>query len=520
MLLALVAGLAYGFSFPKWNLWPLLPAALWVLFDQFRRSPDARSSFLLPFFFSLTAHAVLLYWVVDVLITYGDTGWLWGLGGLLLLLLYMGLVWGLWGFISFRLLSRHPLAFLLGFPALWVLRDLLVETLLTGFPWCRVGLWTLNLPLWPQWASLGGVHFLSFTLVLALLLLPRPGRSWRHPYSLALLVLLGFLALGGSFLQHWNNRQDEQARVSRIGVLQPNATLEHPLYGEKALRALLNDSATLAHQGAEWVVWPEYSVERVYPFQNPAHFNLLARFSRQQAGLLACFNHQRGSDGVFNTVLLLHKGVAETYAKHHLVPFGEYIPYREVFSFVDRISSGVSDYTPGDGPHILRSGPWPAATPICFEILFPELVRQMVAQGGTVLLNPSNDAWYGTSSAPAQLLMMSRVRAIENRRWLVRATTTGYSALIAPDGTVRHTLPTHQKAQDVWNLRIRTDLSPFTRWGGHLLWFFVALGLLSLLTPFYEEPRSGASSTDRTPAADAGLLARILSGSPKKRRDS
>jgi apolipoprotein N-acyltransferase len=135
----------------------------------------------------------------------------------------------------------------------------------------------------------------------------------------------------------------------------------------------------------------------------------------------------------------------QKYDKVHLTPFGEYIPFRKLFFFVERITDEIGDFTPGKEVHNLEmDGHW-LATPICYELIFPQLVREFTDKGGEVIVITSNDSWYGDTSAPYQLLAMSTLRGIENRRYILRSTTNGISALIAPSGEILYRSPFNAK---------------------------------------------------------------------------
>jgi len=127
----------------------------------------------------------------------------------------------------------------------------------------------------------------------------------------------------------------------------------------------------------------------------------------------------------------------ETYAKMHLVPFGEYVPLSGILGFVNRMVSGaIGDFAPGDQAVVVSVGPLRVGTAICYEMIFPELVRRFPESGATLLVNLTNDAWFGASSGPYQHFQMVRMRAVENRRYVVRAANTGISAVVDPQGRV------------------------------------------------------------------------------------
>jgi apolipoprotein N-acyltransferase len=138
-----------------------------------------------------------------------------------------------------------------------------------------------------------------------------------------------------------------------------------------------------------------------------------------------------------NTALCLGPDLsASQYYKIHLVPFGEYTPYKKVFSFIEKMTHAIGEITPGTEPHLHQFKSLKFGSPICYEIIFPNLVRKFVKKGGNFLVTITNDGWYGRSSAPYQHFSMATLRAVENRRYLLRAATTGISGIIDPYGRI------------------------------------------------------------------------------------
>jgi apolipoprotein N-acyltransferase len=165
----------------------------------------------------------------------------------------------------------------------------------------------------------------------------------------------------------------------------------------------------------------------------------------------------------------------------HLTPFGEYILFREILFFVKRITDEIADFTPGKSVHKLEfNGQW-ISPPICYELIFPELTREFIAKGGEVIVITSNDSWYGDTSAPYQLLAMSTIRSIENRRYILRSTSNGISAVIDPAGEILYRSPFGVK--DVFTARFQylTDQTVFTRFGYLFPYLCIFLFLVYLI---------------------------------------
>ena len=187
----------------------------------------------------------------------------------------------------------------------------------------------------------------------------------------------------------------------------------------------------------------------------------------------------------YNSATVLAQGgqLIGRYDKMHLVPFGEYIPFRQLFFFVHQLTEQLSDMGGGDARKVFRIAPAGGDAHrygifICYESVFADEVRQFARLGAEVFVNISDDGWYGDSSAPWQHLNMARMRAIENRRWILRDTNTGVTSVIDPYGTVRQSIPRHQV--DVLPARYGFN-SEMTFYTEHGDWFAYACAILSLV---------------------------------------
>jgi len=234
------------------------------------------------------------------------------------------------------------------------------------------------------------------------------------------------------------------------------------------------------------IVWPE--VPAPFSMQDPAFSQLAQRIARNAAGyfLVGIVDWKQDSAKKWlasNTAILLNPMGQRifTYDKIHLVPFGEFVPYRRLLWFAGRLTADIADFTPGKSFTIgkLPNGSFGAF--ICYEAIFPAEVREFTAHGAQLLINISNDGWFGRSSAPAQHLMMARVRAVENRRWLLRDTNNGFTAAIDPYGRIVAELPTDVRSELNAPYDFRTGLTPYVRFGDWFAWFcmIVSLGILT-----------------------------------------
>ena len=220
-----------------------------------------------------------------------------------------------------------------------------------------------------------------------------------------------------------------------------------------------------------------------------------ARWARRfSLGIL--FNNVRyaetgGRERYYNSAFYLDgngslKGI---YDKIHLVPFGEYIPLGHVLSFIGTISRDVGEFDPGRDPLIIPIGGHPSNAIVCFEAIFPELVRRFCEKGSQLIVNLTNDGWYGKSSAPYQHLAIARLRAVENRRYLIRAANTGFSALIEPSGRIQTSSGLFQEVTCEGRFAFLSEKTFYTRYGNVLV-FLCAIILIAALV-FVEWGKAG-----------------------------
>lgn len=454
-------------AFPKAQFAPLAFIFLVpLLLAAEGRGPGA--NFRVFFSFSWLSYLIILYWIPRVMATYGGTSWVLGIIGLVCLAAFFSLITGLAGILIARVAATRPgLLSAFWIPTIWVAKDLVVERIISGFPWCLVGYSQYRNTGFIQWAELGGIHLVSFLVIMAnvlfYLLLKRRKRS-------ALLALIAFFAVvfaSGFWLLQRHERRVAALPMHRAGIIQPNSNHDQAFdfsHTQATLASLFRVSRELQRNGAEFIVWPEFTVP-IYPLRTPFYKERFDAFAREHAPLLAGFTDARGSAGFFNSVMLFTGAETRTYDKVHLTPFGEYVLFRRWLFFVKKITDEIGDFTPGARLHNLElNGHW-LSTPVCYEVIYPGLVRAMIARGGEVIVTISNDSWFGGSSAPYQHLAMASVRAVENRRYLLRSTSDGISALVDPGGRIVYRSPLRKADDFLAAFRYLEHKTVFTRWG-------------------------------------------------------
>ena len=508
---ALISALLLAAAMPgRLGWWPLLFAALVPLLSVSVRERPGRSA-LAGLLFGVAYHLCLLYWIVFVLGRYGGLPvWL-SVPALLLLCLYMALYpalfAGLLSVASKRSGGLRPATFLLA-PALWVGLDWLRSVLFTGFPWMDLGYGLYRAPLLLQAADLGGHHLLTFCLVLANTVLLYVLTWWQERQRsgqrtlLPVAVGLAFLAVvvGYSFFRVGQVESlTAAAPRARIAVVQGNISQElkwTPAQKEATVEIYRRlSSESIAASQPALLVWPETALP-FFPDNDPLFSQVTGLARQHRVWLLTgapnfflASGPQGGSpDNITyaNSALLLSTEgeVLCRYDKQHLVPFGEYVPLQELLTFLQPLVEGVGNFKPGEQSDPLVAGPMRLGMLICYESIFPDLARKSVVAGANLLVNLTNDAWYGRSSAPHHSFAMAILRSVETRRTLVRAANTGISGFVSPLGRVISQGPLFEPLALTEEIPLFAGDTPFVRFG-HL--FAPACLLLAALLVMYSK---------------------------------
>jgi len=446
LLLALASGALTAIAFPGLGLSVLAWVSLIPLFYILRRHTPGQA-FGLCSLTGFVFYGILLNWIPAVPQHYGNLSRGLSLLAYLALILFLSLFWGLFGLLFGRTRLRYPrLAFYLA-PFIWVGVEYILSFILTGFPWGLLGYTQYRNLLVIQVAAVGGVYAVSFLIVLlqGLFVLSMTRKS-RAPFFATLAIVAAVHGAGLLSLR----KVKPTGESFTAGVIQGNVApdIRWDWMTSPQVIQVFDQHLTLTRQavkkGAQFVVWPEFSVPLCFSCTDPlpARFkgDLLRFVDTTKTTMLVGSSETSGSQEdpqYFNSALGLSPGQPFTqYSKRHLVPFGEYTPYPAVFGWVRSVTRAIGDLTPGTQYVLHQYRDLKFGSPICFEIIFPDLVRRFVRQGANFLVNITNDGWYGRSWGPRQHFAMSVFRAVENRRFLLRSATTGISAIVDPYGRI------------------------------------------------------------------------------------
>jgi apolipoprotein N-acyltransferase len=484
------AGL-YALAFPPWNLHALAWVALVPLLVALRGVSLARAALLGGLW------GVAMIWCVGIWLPpalahyYQQPLWFGLLFSAGASVVFIGVYHAAFAACAAAILPRlGGVAGVVSVAALWVAWEFAKARVLTGDPWLLLGYALAGEPAMMQTADLGGVYLLSFLLVLAntaLAGLVRPGIAFRTR-TVALALPLGLVfaawAYGGWRLAAELPAQPRVPVVIVQGNNDMGAEWRDEIYGA-SLETYLRLSYDAAPKGERsLIVWPESAVT-FFVADEPLYRRQIGRMlTAANAELVLGGPHREGEGDAmrfFNSAFVIDSRgeVVDRYDKGHLMPFAEYFPLRTV-EFLRRRFERVRYFTAGEAGKLLRSSFGDLAPAICFEGMFPELVGAQMRRGAVALLSLSNDAWLGRGAGPEQHLWMMTVRAVENRTWVVRATTTGVSAIIDPWGRLVARSERDVAAVlrgDIVPLRIETF---YERHGDIFAWLCVVASLMAL----------------------------------------
>jgi apolipoprotein N-acyltransferase len=388
-------------------------------------------AFIFAYLSGVIFWAITIYWLINVT-----------LFGQILLVLYLAVYFGIFGLLYSCTL--YPARYVLFIPSLWVILEYGRSHLLTGFPWALLGYSQyLNLEI-IQISDITGVWGVSFLVMLVNVSIYRFINS-RKSLAVVRPVLLPVLLMTSVFIYgiskiHGNLlvRNPEKIKISVIQGNIPQELKWEPSARDLIMQNYFELTSRAAKDNPDLIIWPEAALPVVLE-EEPEYYMKLRQYLKTINKPLLFGSVTLKDDFYYNSALLLSGDarLLNQFDKLHLVPFGEYIPFRNTLKFLDTIAP-IGDITRGKDYTIFKLPGFPIGfgVLICFEDVFPELARSFVTRGAGFLVNITNDAWFGKSPEAYQHLAASVFRAVENRVYLVRCANTGVSAFISPLGKI------------------------------------------------------------------------------------
>lgn len=481
ILLAVLSGGLLVLAFPPFDLAIVAWFGLVPLFIGLQ-GKGGRESFIIGLLWGISFFLGTAYWTAHSMTVYGGIPLPVAILVLILFVLYLSGFPAIFG-LGYALISYRGWE-ILAIPSLWVTLEYIRSFLFTGFPWVNLG--SSQHPFLPliQVSDITGVYGLSFVIMAVNLFLYRcfrfiRGFWWGERLPLKEGVLVGLLLIGiftyGILRIDQMDKVMERGRPLKVGIVQGNidqAIKWNPAYQEETIKVYSQLSHVVARHGVRLIVWPETTTP--FYLQSDTRFGPLVRLIPKETGAFLltgspAYEQKDKRIHYYNSAFLLSP-TGETigrYDKSHLVPFGEYVPLKRFLFFIHKLVEGVGDFAPGNGPRLLSFNEGGFGVLICFESIFPEITRAFTREGADFLVNITNDAWFGNTSAPYQHMTQAAFRAVEARRFLVRAANTGISGIVDPVGRIRvkSGLFTRETMVDTIRLKDGSGLTLYARYG-------------------------------------------------------
>jgi apolipoprotein N-acyltransferase len=528
--LASLTGLLYPICFPDFDFGPVA----WVVLIPLHLALDGCSpqrAFRVGWLAGLIAFVGVMTWVVTAMHQYGQMPLVASYTAMVLLCVYLGLYVAVYAATLAWLGRKAGYAGLFAAPFVWIALELVRTYLFSGLPWALLGYSQYRWLSIIQFADHTGVYGVSFLVVLVNAALAEVSlwsiRQWRRhwrrepvtapggdsfpwltPSTAALGVALA-LWYGHAELQNSHGFISNEApaafRTIHVGLVQPNID-QAQKWDASYRRETLDRYARLtarAAEGAALVVWPEAATPFLFE-QEPDYRTEVARLVQGLGAPLlfgspALRYHSDRRPYLLNSAYLLSKDgtILNRYDKQHLVPFGEYIPLRFLLFFLEKFVVGIGDFEAGTIPTVFQLPGKPEASSakfgvvICYEVIFPDLVRQFAFNGAEFMVTITNDAWFGASAAPYQHFTMVVFRAVENRMAFARAANTGVSGLIDSQGRILLATPIFSEAAVKSDLPI-SRVPTFYTWYGDVFAFGCVIITALLLVAAWRRARREA----------------------------
>ncbi len=449
---ACLSGILIAFLFPKFNLEFLAWISIVPLLYAVSKSKSFKEAFFYGFVSGAVSYVIILYWVAYTVCVFGNLPYYGAIFALLLLSSYLALYIALFaGFVKILLNNFNRLNIIL-IPSCWVFFEFFKSKLLTGFPWENLGFSQyLNLP-FIQVSNIIGVLGLSFVIVLINytvfhFIFYKNKISKRQALFELIFVLSVFIVIVsyGYYNIYSIKKLLKTKKPLKIALIQGNIGMfqKWKITKKRTTSIYLNLSKKSLKYQPQLILWPETALPYIISL-HPHYWNKVMNFSeRNKINLifgavgLGFFN---GKNHFYNRAYAFNgkSGRFSYYDKHHLVPFGEYIPLKKQFPFLAHVlrGAGIGNFTGGKKFRILKSGKIRAGSMICYEAYFDSLVRHFSRDGANILISITDDAWYGRTSAPYQDMSMTVFPAVENERFVARAGNSGISGIISPTGKI------------------------------------------------------------------------------------
>lgn len=478
-LLSIISGVLFALAFPDYSIGWLAFLALTPLLIAVARAKSGWEALFLGWLSQAIAWLMMVPWVVRVMAHYGGLPFAIAVLLFIALAALLGLYGGLFAVIVYRIRPGASILRWLLVPLAWAAVEYARTYLLTGFPWNLVAAAIVDCTSFIQFDRFAGPYLVGAmtivpSVIVAWIVVAKP-RVPAAGMAVSAVVAVLFIWWATGLVAAKLIAAPTGTPALHAALLQPDISQEVRWNDQNLVQIYdqmmrMTDAAVAA--GANIVIWPESSVP--LSFATTGFFrDSIEAVSRQHdtdiiLGSIA--EDPAQASRMWNAAFLVSHGVTiGHYDKIHLVPFGEYVPLRKVLFFAKKLVHAVGDFEFGTNDSPLR-GKLAYGPAICYEIVFPRIAATQVKHGADVLVTITNDDWFRGGSAPRQHLNQARLRAIEDDRYLLRAATTGISAVVDPAGNVLQEIPMGREGTIFAEFSPRTSITPYVRFGDWFAW--------------------------------------------------
>ena len=467
-LFAIIAGCLVPFAFSPFGYYFLVIVSLTTLFYLWYKTESARESFILGYLFAFAMFGIGVNWLHISINLFGGINILGALFFTYLLIAFISLYPAICGYITIRYYQRY---FILSLPSLWLITEWCRGWVFTGFPWLNVGTSQTD-SFFANFAPVIGDYGVSFIvcLIATVTTLLIAGNFKQRISAIIAVVLIVTTSLMLANI-NWTKSAKKEISVTLIQGAIPQELKWKPEQRQKTYE--IYSSLSQPYWSSDIIIWPETAIPSLYHLAD----DFIEPISLQKTNSNALFMSglaykDENSNKYFNSVLLIDSE-HYFYHKHHLVPFGEYLPFKSILGqLLHFLKIPMSDFSAGDDSQklfITDKGIFGMS--ICYEDAYGTEIRKSLPDAN-LLINVSNDAWFGDSMAPHQHLQIARMRALESGRYLLRSTNTGVSAVINERGEIISQSPQFKPDALNVNVELFQGITPYSRYGNALILCF------------------------------------------------
>jgi len=494
--LPVISGILLILSFPKfgrgWVAWIALVPILYAL----KNTQHLSKAFSIGFITGFTCHIGILYWITYVVVRYGNLPYYLGISTMLLLAIYLSLYTAIFASGAYYFRGKGiPTIF--SVPVLWTVLEYIKSHLFTGFPWENLAYSQYSyLPL-IQITDIISIYGVSFIIVMINVIICNVVTMTKFTKKQVMgevivgcfIILIVFTY--GILRIHYMEDLLTSAKHIHISVIQGNIEQDikwNRQFQQETISIYKKLSLAKPVSKSQLIVWPETATPFYFQEKDFMHECVLDIAKKSGSWLLLgspSYLKDQGGLSFMNSAFLLAPdgNIRGKYDKVHLVPYGEYVPLRQFFPFMNKLVVGVGDFTAGEGFYPLSMEKHKLGVLICYEGIFPEIARSYKNAGADLLINITNDAWYGRTSAPYQHLSMTIFRAIENRSYLIRAANTGISAIIDPMGNILNSTKLFEEASLNETVKFINEKSFYILYGDVFVYVCIIAVLSFIIIP-------------------------------------